>query len=540
MASLLELTERINKGELIDPQQLEVYQESANAAEKFLANHAGAMLDLRRSYTHLLEALEAIDYADQKVLFQFLSVLGFLGMTDQRTKPVIRFAAAAVNRREIGLALEAFQSSVVADLSCDGPFVRDSETATFVARQYERAANVLGWYPPGPCDWQNPQLKIGYVTTTLADDEAPARLVGAMARHLDAKHVKLHVYSTEAAVRREKQTFTQGPFSGPSSKKGRDTIDQLTRRKATLWFAPLDHDLAASARELATQIHKDQIDVLIIDAAPTDPIASVLNCWRPAKAKLNIARRLAIKSGDSDAVAYFDAARHQIDGTHWLEEGTETHLLPDGVEVLQADANIPQRAAYGIPENSVILASVLSESDGPLPATFVDTVIALLRQHPTAVLLTTGDTDTTALKRRLETAGLAKRAGFVGRRKDTAELLKMADVYLTPFGRPGAHGTLAAMTAGRPVVALPGDNFDPQAASVLIGDEHVSPDAASYADRVGRFVRDPAMRAKAGEANKQRAAERFTAEQTVRALEGLCRSLRTVPAVTHVPQAQAA
>ncbi|MDB5326569.1 MAG: hypothetical protein JWM57_2138 [Phycisphaerales bacterium] len=531
MPSLLELTERINKGELIDPQQLEIYQDSSNAAEKFLANHAGAMLDLRRSHTHLLEALEAIDYADQKVLFQFLSVLGFLGMSEQRTRPVLRFGAAAVGRREIGLALEAFQSSISADLASDGPFVRDAETATFVATQYERAAAALAWYAPGPCNWDNGGiLKIGYVTTTLADDEAPARMIGALARHLDAKNTKLHVYATEAGVRREKQAFTQGPFTPASSKKGRDTIDQLSRRRASVWFAPLDQDLATAARELATQIHKDQIDVLIIDAAPTDPVAAVVACWRPAKTKLHLARRVAIKSGDADAVAYFDNHRRHADASHWMECGTATHLLPDGTDALvpNPDAPGPQRSTYGIPEASIILSAVLSEVDGPLPPAFADTVIGMLRQNPTAVLLTTGDADTTALKRRFEAAGLSKRVGFTGRRKDVAEFLKMADIYLTPFGRPAAAGTLAAMAAGKPVVALAGETNDPQAAGHLIGEEHAAHDAAGYADRVGRLIRDAGIRAKFGEHLKQRAAERFTAEQSVRALEGLCRSMLEV------------
>ena len=48
MASLMELIERVNKGDLIDPAQLEIYQESSNSAETFLAHHAHAMLDLRR------------------------------------------------------------------------------------------------------------------------------------------------------------------------------------------------------------------------------------------------------------------------------------------------------------------------------------------------------------------------------------------------------------------------------------------------------------------------------------------------------------
>ncbi len=61
MASLMELIERVNKGEMIDPTQLEVYQDSSNSAEKFLAHHARAMLDLRQAQQHMMQSLEAID-----------------------------------------------------------------------------------------------------------------------------------------------------------------------------------------------------------------------------------------------------------------------------------------------------------------------------------------------------------------------------------------------------------------------------------------------------------------------------------------------
>ena len=84
MASLMELVDRVNKGEAVDSEQLEIYQESANSAEKFLAHHAHAMLDLRRGQQHMLQSLEAIDYSDQKVLNQFISVSGFLDLTDLR------------------------------------------------------------------------------------------------------------------------------------------------------------------------------------------------------------------------------------------------------------------------------------------------------------------------------------------------------------------------------------------------------------------------------------------------------------------------
>ena len=61
MASLMELVERVNKGEMIDSDLLEVYEESANSAEKFLAHHAHSMLDLRRAHQHIVQCLEAID-----------------------------------------------------------------------------------------------------------------------------------------------------------------------------------------------------------------------------------------------------------------------------------------------------------------------------------------------------------------------------------------------------------------------------------------------------------------------------------------------
>ena len=120
MASLLELVDRVNKGEIIDSEMLEVYQESSNSAEKFLSHHAQAMLDLRRAHQHMLQSLEAIDYSDQKVLNQFMSVSGFLGQTDQRAQPMIRFGASAIARREYALGLEAIQNGVTYDMQQGG------------------------------------------------------------------------------------------------------------------------------------------------------------------------------------------------------------------------------------------------------------------------------------------------------------------------------------------------------------------------------------------------------------------------------------
>src|SRR5215203_1444286 len=212
MASLMELIDRVNKGELIDPEQLEIYQDSSNSAEKFLAHHAHAMLDLRRAQQHMLQSLEAIDYGDQKVLNQFISVSGFLGLTDLRASPVIKFGACAIGRREYGLGLEAIQNGVAYDLAHGGSFTSDRENCQFIATQYDRAAQCIGWTSGGSLEWNNKQTKLAIIVSGVADDEASGKLVRSLSKFHDAKRFKLHVYSTEAGVRREKQQFAQNAY----------------------------------------------------------------------------------------------------------------------------------------------------------------------------------------------------------------------------------------------------------------------------------------------------------------------------------------
>lgn len=539
MPSLLELVERVNKGELIDSALLEVYQESNNAAEKFLANHARAMLDLRRSHTYLVEALEAIDYADQKVLFQYMAVLGFLGLSEQRAEAVIRFGAAAIARREVALGLEAIQNGVTQDAQHDAFFTRDRGNQQMIAEQLNKAAQAIGWFPPSACDWNNPQLKIGYLTSSLGDDDAGARMVLGLSKHVDQKDVKVHVYSTECNVRRERLSFNQGPFTLSSAKRGKETIETLNRRKASVWMAPLDQDLAGCAKELGAQIHRDQIDVLIIDAGLSDPIACMVANWNVAKAKLNLVRRSPMLAGSVDGAVYVDSKLQKSDDSHWRAQDAESHLVLEGIDPLALELPAStQRSAYGIPEQSVILATH-AENDASLSDAFLDTIVQTLRNHPQAVLLIAGEVDQAPVKRRLESAGLGKRVGFAGKRRELADFLRMADVYLTPFPNAGTTGMLAAMNAGRAIVALAGEESDPHRTQSIVTDEHVAPDARAYADRIAKLIRDPQLRTRTGEQLRERAVATFGYEQTARTLERICRGLVT-PQNTEQPPAIAA
>src|SRR4051812_34070531 len=392
MASLLELIDRVNKGELIDPVQLEIYQESSNSAEKFLAHHAHAMLDLRRAQQHMMQSLEAIDYSDQKVLNQFISVSGFLGLTDLRAGPVVKFGACAINRREYALGLEAIQNGVGYDLQHGGAWSSDRENCQFVATQYERAAQCINWTPGEPLgEWNNQQTRVGIIVSSIADEEASAKLIRGLAKYHDSKRFKLQVYSTEAAVRREKQLFGQTAYVSASSKRGAATIAELTRQKIATWAAPTDGDVVTAAKDLAGQLVKDQIDVALIDATQADPIATLMAMWETAPVKVNLCRRAPLYGGNLSCVTYLDPIRYESDREWWTRRGVDSKYILEGIDIESALGTPPQRAQYGIPDQAMVLATASADLDNSLSPEFVETVINILRAHPHAIYLIVGE-----------------------------------------------------------------------------------------------------------------------------------------------------
>lgn len=528
MASLMELVDRVNKGEIIDAEQLEIYQESPNSAEKFLAHHAHAMLDLRRAHQHILQSLEAIDYSDQKVLNQFISISSFIGQTDLRAQPVIKFGSCAIARREYNLGLEAIQNGVAYDLQHGGAYTSDRENCQFIATQYDRAAQCIGWINNQPMDWNNKQTKIAYVVSGISDEDAIGRATRSLAKYHDAKRFKLHVYSTEAGARREKQQFPQATYAQPSTKRGKETIDYLNRQKISYWIAPTDGDIVTSAKELASQLVKDRIDVVIFDATQADPIAAIVANWEVARVKVNLCRRTPLLSGSVNCVTYFDQSRYEADKDYWQHKGIESKFILEGIDIEEDLGPAPQRAAYGIPEQSIVLASASPDLDRALSEEFVETIINILRAHPHAIYLLIGEGELAWQKRKFESAGVGKRVGYAGKRKDMPGFLRIADLYLAEFPNSSAAGVLQAMSVERPIVAMRwGDGVDQSQAAAFVGSEGTitGRDASAYIERVSKIIREPQYRQKLGKTMRARVEQHFGFNQTTRYIEQLCDQL---------------
>lgn len=141
-----------------------------------------------------------------------------------------------------------------------------------------------------------------------------------------------------------------------------------------------------------------------------------------------------------------------------------------------------------------------------------------------ADLVLVGDGELRAqLERATETLGITRRIHFLGRRRDVAELLKMADIYVHPpafegFGIAAAE----ALAAGKPIVAtnVPG-------LAQVVGDAAVlvpPSDPVALAAQISALVKSREEQERLGNAARRRAPI-FSIENTVSAYIDLYCSL---------------
>lgn len=528
MPSLIEIVEKINRGEPIESPDLSSYQASSNTAERFLAHHAGATLQLRSSHQHLLEALQAIGFADRKVLEQYVGLCSFLDCEQQRTVPMVEFGKSAIARGETTLGLEALGQAVGADLWRGWQWTNDPGNLIDVAQQYAAAAERIGW-KPAASGWSNTQPRIAYIVSSLGDDEPAARAAASFAAGIDEKQFRVSVYSTEAYYRRDKQQF--GPnfsFAGSSGRRGTNILSRIKAAKAGPWIAPVNDDIGHAAISLADQLVADQVDLLIIDVDPSDAIAGTIVNWPVAKAKLSIARRAPLMSEALNGVCYLDGVRCESERGWWQQQGIRVESLIEGIDLDAPLAEAPRRVAYGIPDSAVILTTVSPDVSETISPVMVDTISAVLKRHPQAVYLLVGPGETAALRKRFDAAGVGKRVGYAGRRRDMPGFLKMADIYVAEFPGASMGGVLEAMSMGLPTVAYEWDETATgSAATEFVGSETIlrGRDPALAIDSIGQLIRNTGERQEQGRAMRRRVEQQFSYTQTVRALESLCGTL---------------
>jgi glycosyltransferase involved in cell wall biosynthesis len=196
-------------------------------------------------------------------------------------------------------------------------------------------------------------------------------------------------------------------------------------------------------------------------------------------------------------------------------------VIPNGIDVQTFERATPvSRSSVGINNGNFVLLYVARLE----PQKDHASLLRALSQIPDADLVLAGDGSLRAeLEAQAEMLGLARRVHFLGRRKDVAALLKMADIYVHPAAYEGFGIAAAeAMAAGKPVVAsnVPG-------LAQVVGDAGIlvpPADPATLATEVCNLISSPDRRQQLSRAAVERG-RTFSIENTVAAYLDLYRSV---------------
>jgi glycosyltransferase involved in cell wall biosynthesis len=224
--------------------------------------------------------------------------------------------------------------------------------------------------------------------------------------------------------------------------------------------------------------------------------------------------RYAAVACASDAIAA--SLREWIPQIH-----SKITVIENGIDVLKFQQAKPvSRVSVGISNGNPVLLYVASFQ----PRKDHMNLLRAMAHIPDADLVLVGDGSLrTQLEALAESLGVARRVHFLGRRKDIAELLKMADIYVHPAACEGFGIAAAeALTAGKPVVAsnVPG-------LAQVVGDAGIlvpCGDPAALAAELRSLISSPGRRQQLSRAAVERGRQ-FSIETTVAAYIDLYRSV---------------
>ena len=177
-------------------------------------------------------------FSDQKVLNQFVCVSGFLGSDRHRAAPVIKFGSVRDRRREYALGSKRSRTAWLSTFSTAARTRATAKTASLSRRNTTGRPSASAGSRPTPLEWNNKQTQIAYIVSASPMTKRPAGRSRAWRSTTTRSDFKLHVYSTEAGVRREKQQFAQTAMRSPARKRGQHDDRLAQQAEDPSWWRP--------------------------------------------------------------------------------------------------------------------------------------------------------------------------------------------------------------------------------------------------------------------------------------------------------------
>jgi len=190
-------------------------------------------------------------------------------------------------------------------------------------------------------------------------------------------------------------------------------------------------------------------------------------------------------------------------------------------------ADLDYRRLYGIPEDAFVVGWVGRMTGVKDTASTLEILRATRDRGVNAVLCLVGDgPDRARLEQVAHDLGVARHCYFVGYQEDVAGYYRLFDAFLLPSVNEGTPvSAIESLASGTPVVANRVGGVPDVVRDGVDGFLVEAGDVEGAAERLARLAGDPALRARLGEAGRERVLRRYSVARLVDDVDRLYRSL---------------
>lgn len=197
----------------------------------------------------------------------------------------------------------------------------------------------------------------------------------------------------------------------------------------------------------------------------------------------------------------------------WTADAPPTFAIPNGIEPVRADrsAGLALRRLAGVSDDTILILNIGNLFCRKGQDVLVKSSRLIQTKQAYAIWIAGEGTFRETLEEEISSLAEPKNVRLLGRRRDIAELLAAADVFVMPSRFEGLPvALLEAMSAGLPIVATAVGGM-PDALQNGAGIIVPADDQESLAEELSRLLDAPGRRAELGRRASEEVAARFSA-----------------------------
>lgn len=368
------------------------------------------------------------------------------------------------------------------------------------------------------------KIRLAHIVPQVVDGgHAPTRLLNNLLTYGDQDWFELFLISTE----RMSPRFLEYPLifysSDPSDKRGKATLDYLSKLNVKILMVPHPQTYAQTAYFVKDVLNQLQIDIAVFHGP--DEINTLCSNIT------DVPIRVLFEHGTVPQYSGFDLAILSTEEAFkkhrevLREKGTESCALDFCLDIRSSWEKDPySKESLGLPSDSFVMTTISNHLDDRLSVEMCYAIIEILKNCPQAVYAPIGIIyHPERIQALFAEYAVDDRLIFLGSKMNPSQYARSMELYLNEFPFGSCLGMLDAMAAGCPVVSMYDEYGPPQAqyGASYFGRDRVimTGKTEDYVALASQLIQNPTLYEEWSEYAKNRYEERIDVKAYVNKFE---------------------